>query len=155
MAAAIAAVSMAARGLGGPGRPSFATGSPDCCVCPVCRVIAAMREPSPELSERLASGAGDLAVAVTSLLRAFSARPGGPQDEPEPEPDEGDTFWAAMRRQARGHDDLWAAATAAQTTDAQATAAQTTAPPAPAVKKVAKKAVKKAVKKATPEGREQ
>ena len=36
----------------------------ECCVCPVCRVIAAMRDPSPELAERLATGAGDLATGV-------------------------------------------------------------------------------------------
>ena len=80
VAAAIAAVSMAARGMsGGAGRPSLATGGAECCICPVCRVIAAMREPSPELAERLATGAGDLAAGVTSLLRAF-ARPGTDSD---------------------------------------------------------------------------
>ena len=35
-----------------------------------------MRDPSPELAERLATGAGDLAAGVASLLRAF-ARAGG------------------------------------------------------------------------------
>jgi hypothetical protein len=51
---------------------AFATGSPECCVCPVCRGIAALRDPSPEFAERLATGAGDLAAGVASLLRAFS-----------------------------------------------------------------------------------
>ncbi len=83
VAAAIAAVSMAARGLGGRNRGGpwstgaaggFATGSAECCVCPVCRVIAAMREPDVDLAERLASGAGDLAGGVTALLRSFSRR---------------------------------------------------------------------------------
>ncbi|MEU8086986.1 hypothetical protein AB0B57_25650 [Micromonospora sp. NPDC049101] len=58
------------------GRPgtggAFATGSAECCVCPVCRGIAALRDPSPEFAERLATGAGDLAAGVASLLRAFS-----------------------------------------------------------------------------------
>lgn len=52
---------------------AFATGSAECCVCPVCRGIAALRDPSPEFAERLATGAGDLAAGVASLLRAFSA----------------------------------------------------------------------------------
>ncbi|MEU1589394.1 hypothetical protein [Micromonospora sp. NPDC005710] len=51
---------------------AFATGSAECCVCPVCRGIAALRDPSPEFAERLATGAGDLAAGVASLLRAFS-----------------------------------------------------------------------------------
>jgi hypothetical protein len=58
----------------------FATGSADCCVCPVCRVIAALRDPSPELAERLATAAGDLAVGVSGLLRALGgvlSRPDG------------------------------------------------------------------------------
>src|SRR6266481_1191485 len=90
VAAAIAAVSLAARGLGGVagGRlggshVGFATGSAECCVCPVCRVISAMRDPNPDLAERLASGAGDLAAAVTGILRSVSraTRPdgGGPR----------------------------------------------------------------------------
>ncbi|WP_406071777.1 hypothetical protein [Micromonospora sp. NBC_01638] len=61
---------------GPDGRPgtggAFATGSAECCVCPVCRGIAALRDPSPEFAERLATGAGDLAAGVASLLRAFS-----------------------------------------------------------------------------------
>jgi hypothetical protein len=69
---------------GGPsaagGPAGFATGSADCCVCPVCRVIAALRDPSPELAERLATAAGDLAVGVSGLLRALGgvlSRPDG------------------------------------------------------------------------------
>ncbi|MEN3609999.1 hypothetical protein AAH979_10655 [Plantactinospora sp. ZYX-F-223] len=51
----------------------FATGDPECCVCPVCRSVAALRDPSPELAERLATGAGDFAAGVASLLRALSS----------------------------------------------------------------------------------
>ncbi|MEE6260549.1 hypothetical protein [Plantactinospora sonchi] len=57
----------------GATRHGFATGGPECCVCPVCRVVTVLRDPSPELVERLATGAGDLAAGVASLLRAFSA----------------------------------------------------------------------------------
>ncbi|ASW56072.1 hypothetical protein [Plantactinospora sp. KBS50] len=49
----------------------FATGSAECCVCPVCRTIAALRDPSPEFAERLSTGAGDLAAGLASLLRSL------------------------------------------------------------------------------------
>ncbi|MET8321481.1 hypothetical protein [Micromonospora sp. NPDC005189] len=62
---------------------AFATGSAECCVCPVCRGIAALRDPSPEFAERLATGAGDLAAGVASLLRAFS-----PAEPPATSPSE-------------------------------------------------------------------
>jgi hypothetical protein len=69
------------------GSTAFSTGSADCCVCPVCRVIAALRDPSPEFAEQMASAVGDLAVGLTGLLRAFStvmARPGEPATAGEP-----------------------------------------------------------------------
>ncbi|MFC0566275.1 hypothetical protein ACFFHU_19310 [Plantactinospora siamensis] len=71
------------------GGGGFATGSAECCVCPLCRAIAALRDPSPEFAERLSTGAGDLAAGVTSLLRALvppatdrSDRTDGPVDRP-------------------------------------------------------------------------
>jgi hypothetical protein len=99
----------------------MATGTPECCVCPVCRAIAAVREPSPEFAARLASGAGDLAAGVTAILRAFgeqtrpapprpsTPRPSTPRDAgptwraataddedwPVPDPGEGDDPWHA------------------------------------------------------------
>jgi Histone H1-like nucleoprotein HC2 len=142
VAAAIAAVSVAARSLSGGGRPSFATGTPECCVCPVCRVIAAMREPSPELSERLATGAGDLAAGVTSLLRSFAPRGGY-----DPEPGEGDEFWESLRRHARpGSADPWHAATNASEQTGPAANAGGPARPKPMAKKAV---VKKTVAKRT------
>ena len=108
----------------------FATGSPECCVCPVCRGIAALRDPSPEFAERLATGAGDLAAGVASLLRAFApaepAGPGTPADPPAPAAStgpggpaptgSGDHVWREATR--TGHDsqpapeqDVWSAAT--------------------------------------------
>ncbi len=48
-----------------------ANGSDECCVCPVCRVISAVRDPAPEFSERIATGASDLASGVATVLRAF------------------------------------------------------------------------------------
>ncbi|MER7331999.1 MULTISPECIES: hypothetical protein [unclassified Micromonospora] len=102
----------------------FATGGPECCVCPVCRGIAALRDPSPEFAERLATGAGDLAAGVASLLRAFA--PPEPPAEPAAaaaptgEPDGGDDHvWREATR--TGHDsqpaaqrDVWSAATRAE-----------------------------------------
>jgi hypothetical protein len=100
------------------GGAGFATGSPECCVCPVCRGIAALRDPSPEFAERLATGAGDLAAGVASLLRAFAptepttpAGPAGPGGNPA-----ADHVWREATR--TGHDsqpapeqDVWSAAT--------------------------------------------
>ncbi|MFI7215015.1 hypothetical protein ACIBP4_25695 [Micromonospora maritima] len=97
------------------GGAGFATGSPECCVCPVCRGIAALRDPSPEFAERLATGAGDLAAGVASLLRAFA--PAEPADPGGAAPDaSGDHVWREATR--TGHDsqpapeqDVWSAAT--------------------------------------------
>jgi hypothetical protein len=124
VAAALAALSVASRTLPGfaaRAGEGFATGSPECCVCPVCKTIAAMREPNPEFAERLATGAADLAVGVASLLRSLS-RP--------------------TTRPSSDEDDAWHEATAEETP------APHKAPPKKAApKKVAKKAVKKAAPK--------
>jgi hypothetical protein len=78
VAAALAALSMAANSTAG-----FATGSAECCVCPLCKAIAAARNPDPDLAERLATGAGDLAAGVASFLRGFGAAHGArTEDEP-------------------------------------------------------------------------
>nr|WP_233604530.1 hypothetical protein [Micromonospora sp. HM5-17] len=65
---------------GTPTGAGFATGTAECCICPVCRTIAALRDPSPDLVERLATGAGDFAAGVASLLRAFSGVAGAARD---------------------------------------------------------------------------
>ncbi|MEV1330074.1 hypothetical protein AB0J20_10910 [Micromonospora costi] len=123
-------------GAGGSGAGSFATGAPECCVCPVCRGIAALRDPSPEFAERLATGAGDLAAGVASFLRAFaSANP--PAEPPEPAAassgraaagSDDDLVWREATRS--GHDsqpasegDVWSAATRADDTTVPAAAA--------------------------------
>ena len=99
VAAALAAVSVAAQSTAG-----FATGSAECCVCPLCKAIAAMRDPSPEFAERLASGAGDLATGLAGILRAFGTSPFGTPSTPAPPP------------AADDHDDVWRAATTAAST---------------------------------------
>lgn len=64
VAAILAAATMAANA-----KPHWSTGSAECCVCPLCKVIAAVRDPDPEMVERVATGAGDLAAGVASFLR--------------------------------------------------------------------------------------
>ncbi|WBB79966.1 hypothetical protein O7606_00720 [Micromonospora sp. WMMD882] len=104
-----------------PGRSAgggFATGTPECCVCPICRAMVALRDPSPEFAERLATGAGDLAAGVASLLRAFSPEPPPPPPTTSP-PGADDQVWREATR--TGHDsqpvperDVWSAATRAE-----------------------------------------
>jgi hypothetical protein len=75
----------------------IATGTPECCVCPVCRGIAALRDPDPQFAERLAAGAGEVAAGVATVLRAFGEAtrdrnpadpgPAGPDRDPtDPSP---------------------------------------------------------------------
>lgn len=113
----------------------WATGSAECCVCPVCRGITLMRNPSPEFAEQLATSAGDLAAGVAGLLRAFStaaadtsARPAAPKpaarpstapkpDAPEPAPADLGKTAAQGRHEDSGTGwpaaDPWSAATRA------------------------------------------
>ena len=105
VAAALAALSVAAKSTEG-----FATGSAECCVCPLCKAIAAAREPDTDFAERLASGMGDLASGLAGVLRAFgtTAAP-----KPASEPAAGSTTAgepAAASAPAAG-DDVWQSAT--------------------------------------------
>jgi hypothetical protein len=144
--AALAAAAMAARGLapapgvdghGGPTGGRLATGSPECCVCPICRVIAAMREPDPDLSMRLAAGAGDLAAGIAGMLRALATptthRGADASYEADDDEDEDEDT------------EPWRAATTGSPA-AGPDRRDTSTPPKP----MAKKAVKKAAKKAAP-----
>lgn len=57
----------------GPARGySVANDSPECCRCPICRAIAAAREPDPRLAEKLATGAGHLAEGAARVLRVVA-----------------------------------------------------------------------------------
>ncbi|PWU51734.1 hypothetical protein DLJ47_20725 [Micromonospora sp. S4605] len=127
---------------GGRSGGGFATGTAECCVCPICRAMSALRDPSPEFAERLATGAGDLAAGVASLLRAFApaepppatAPPAGatatgadqPAADARPGADD-DRVWREAPRS--GHDsepapepDVWSAATRAEDVTAPAAA---------------------------------
>jgi hypothetical protein len=117
-------LAMAGRsGLGGGASGAWATGSAECCVCPVCRVIASLRDPHPVTAERLATGAGDFATGLANLMRSVSAmagnaRPASPQRPPAPPPNP-DTTWSTATRTTehvpepaeRSTRDVWAAAT--------------------------------------------
>src|SRR6266568_787312 len=75
-----------------------APSTPECRVCPVCRGIAALRDPSPEFALRVASGATDVANGIAAILRAFNSPPARPRAEPPPRPrprDSGPTWRAA------------------------------------------------------------
>ena len=106
--------------LGVLSRNDLATGSAQCCVCPVCKAIAALRDPSPETAARLAAGAGDIAGGVAGLMRAFSSlgteRPRRPSSTAHPAPaPEQDR--AAATRSAPASGRAWAAATRSATGD--------------------------------------
>jgi hypothetical protein len=133
VAAALAAASVAARGIarnasplagvagaaerllaGGTGG-HVATGSPECCVCPVCRAIAAVRDPSPELALKLAVGASDLASGLTGALRSVSDLVSGAPAAPRagrPAPNAGPHD--SRRRTTPDPDSVWRTATARQ-----------------------------------------
>jgi len=46
----------------------FATGSPDCLYCPICRVVHVVRETSPEVRTHLAIAALNLMQAASTAL---------------------------------------------------------------------------------------
>jgi hypothetical protein len=145
VAAALATASVALRGLRDGGFPMsgladaaervlsggsghVATGTAECCVCPVCRAIAALRDPSPEFALRLATGASDLAAGLSGVMRAFGDVTGRrPAPPPAKHTPDGDVTWRAATRAADDSaprppadtdadqaDDPWHAATAAE-----------------------------------------
>ncbi|WP_020521303.1 hypothetical protein [Catelliglobosispora koreensis] len=63
--------------------PQISTGSAECCVCPLCKVIAAVRDPDPQTVERIATGAGDLAAGLASFLRNVNGPAAPESKEPE------------------------------------------------------------------------
>jgi hypothetical protein len=103
--AALAAVAAAARSGSTSG---FATGGPECCVCPVCRAIAAMRDPDPDVGDRLSAGVGDLAAGVAALLRSLS-RPG--QSRPGWFSGPGSPAGSTVPGESTVDDNAWRAAT--------------------------------------------
>jgi hypothetical protein len=142
IAAALAAATLAANA-----NPHWSTGSAECCVCPLCKVIAAVRDPDPQFVERLATGAGDLAAGLTSFLRNIAP------------PDRADDPWSEATRTQAAQDPTAPPSTggghAARADGPAGPAADTPErdvpdTPAPAPKPMAKKAAKKAVKRVPP-----
>jgi hypothetical protein len=60
-----------------------ANDSPECCQCPVCKLISAARSPSPGFAERLAAGVGTLAEGAARFMRTV-AGPAEPVADPAP-----------------------------------------------------------------------
>ncbi|MCW2638980.1 MAG: hypothetical protein JWP76_1286 [Dactylosporangium sp.] len=126
----------------GASSAGLSTGSADCCVCPVCRLIAALRDPSPEFAERLATAAGDLAVGISGLMRALSGAMPGPGH------DTGDDPWRAATTATPAPPEPAAAAPgkpAAAASEVPTPASKPVAKKATAKKTTAKKAVRKVV----------
>ncbi|MFC3988682.1 hypothetical protein [Actinoplanes siamensis] len=94
---------------------AWATGSAECCVCPVCRAIAAVRDPSPETVFKAATGAGDIATGAAGMLRGFSSLAGSVLGErPRRRPSGAGAARHAPSPEARhapSPDQAWAAAT--------------------------------------------
>ncbi|MDI6097986.1 hypothetical protein QLQ12_05145 [Actinoplanes sp. NEAU-A12] len=141
-------------------RSDLATGSAECCVCPVCKAIAAVRDPSPETAERLATSAGDIASGVAGLMRAFSSmaverpRPPAPRSRPAPTPDQA---WSTATRPASPEQeppardeesDPWGAASAADAREAAAAARARAAAAEEAVAKAVARAKARAARPA-------
>jgi hypothetical protein len=147
-----------AAGLGGfagwsTGFAGWSTGSAECCVCPVCKAIAAARNPSPRTALRLATGAGDVATGAARVMRGLStlagtsAKPAKPARPTRPVFDP-DVTWSAATRAAGPHEtpapprdpatqDPWSAATRTPTPKPAPPAAHPAAPSPPAQKPAA------------------
>ncbi|BCY06531.1 hypothetical protein [Actinoplanes sp. L3-i22] len=106
----------------------WATGSPECCVCPVCRAIAATRDPSPETVFKVATGAGDIATGAASVLRGLSTLAGSVLSNPRPARK---SPGGGAARHAPSPDQAWSTATRS-TRPAPRPAEPTPATPAPA-----------------------
>jgi hypothetical protein len=117
VSATLAAASYALRG-------AFSGGTGEACPCPVCRGIAAVRNPSPQLVFTVAKGATSVANGIASALRAFGAAVPPPAKTPR---DPGATWRSATRTEQASappssarptqpppaDDDPWGAATRA------------------------------------------
>lgn len=55
----------------------FANDAPECTWCPVCRIIAAVRQTSPEVRAHLTSAATSVAMAVSGLMATQPPRDSG------------------------------------------------------------------------------
>lgn len=67
----LAMASLAAKSLGERYAPTSTNGEVSC-ACPLCRIIAAVREPQPAFAAELATAVGDVAAGVAGILRTLS-----------------------------------------------------------------------------------
>lgn len=51
-----------------PATARISTGAPECCWCPICQLVSAVRGDRPELLERL----GEVQASIVSLLRTVT-----------------------------------------------------------------------------------
>ncbi|CAM3827858.1 hypothetical protein [Nocardioides zeicaulis] len=72
----------------------LATGSAECTVCPICRVVHAVRQVSPDVTTHLAAAASSLVSAASALLATDpgprGARPSGGVGVDGDDPDQDD-----------------------------------------------------------------
>lgn len=64
-------------GLLGSLNEHIATGDPECRYCPLCQVISAFRETSPEVRHHLSTAASSLLQAATGVLQAAAGQGAG------------------------------------------------------------------------------
>jgi hypothetical protein len=80
---AAAALGWAQRMAGSIDPDRIATGAPECTGCPVCRTIHALRDPGPDLADRLTRTVTDLATTIaTGLRHAFDGHHASHDDVP-------------------------------------------------------------------------
>jgi hypothetical protein len=101
------AAAAAAAGLGdrlGEVGEHLATGGKACTYCPVCRVIAMLRETSPEARAHLMVAGSSLLQAAAALLESRAPRPPGPSG-----PGPGDPGLERIHLDEPAADDGWTA----------------------------------------------
>jgi hypothetical protein len=87
---AAAALGWAQRMAGSIDPDRIATGAPECTGCPVCRTIHALRDPGPDLADRLTRTVTDLATTIAAGLRhAFDGHHASHDDDVPADADPG------------------------------------------------------------------
>ncbi|MBC2933482.1 hypothetical protein [Nocardioides sp. zg-1228] len=71
----------------------LATGSAECTVCPVCRMVAVVRQTSPEVSAHLGAAAASLAQAFSAVMATRGPRTPRREDDPDVEHIDLDDEW--------------------------------------------------------------
>jgi len=69
-----------------PATARVATGSAECCWCPLCQLIAALRGNRPELTERMSEALTELQAALAGLLRSVTEPAAAGEQPPDERP---------------------------------------------------------------------